>query len=321
MALLDEIQRRNRHILGIIPSLVGINVFTSRLVIAQDKAIHPYTLSRSFGQLLIVTAALFLLYCQPLSAQKEPSVKFLQTNTPPSASSRTSATTLDSSWHFELSPYLWFAGTHGTVGILGRNASMHASPGTLLSHLDVGLMGAAEARYKRLVLNGNLQWIRLSDNAALPSPQLAAISADVRVGQLMWNSKLGYRLIDRESVKADANVGVRYWHLGQKISFNPTSQNLRFTGSQDWADVIVGGRVQFPSGDKAVVSLLGDVGGWNATAKLDYTFAGVLGYRIRPKWMLLLGYGYQFVDYRGNNSSVFNVVTSGALIGATYRFK
>src|SRR5215813_6899120 len=88
-------------------------------------------------------------------------------------------------WHLELSPYLWFAGSHGTVGALGHNISMHASPGDLLSHLDIGLMGAAEARYKRFVLNGNLQWIRLSDDHALSLSQIGITSADVRVGQLV----------------------------------------------------------------------------------------------------------------------------------------
>lgn len=44
-------------------------------------------------------------------------------------------------WHFELSPYIWFAGTHGTVGALGRDASLHATPSDLLSHVNFGIMG------------------------------------------------------------------------------------------------------------------------------------------------------------------------------------
>jgi hypothetical protein len=321
MALRNTIKLNLLSLLKRIPySPVLDSLSKLRAVTDQSRTIDPYKLKKVLSQLLI-TVPVCLLFCQPLIAQKDSSVNYLRTDAPSSASGRTSATSLDSNWHFEVSPYLWFAGAHGTVGVLGRNASIHASPGDLLSHLNVGLMGASELRYKRLVLNGNLIWIRLSDSAALPYPRFAATSADVRVGELMWTSKLGYRVIDRKSLKADANVGARYWHLGQRLDFNPTPQNLSFNGSQDWTDIIVGGRVQFPSGDKAVVSLFGDVGGWNASAKLDYAFAGVLGYRIHPKWMLLAGYGYQFIDYRGSNSYVFNVVTSGALFGATYRFK
>jgi hypothetical protein len=128
-------------------------------------------------------------------------------------------------------------------------------------------------------------------------------------------------VIDHKKFKADANVGVRYWHLGQKLNFNPSILGLNFNFSQSWADIVVGGRVQLPMGKKTVIDLLGDVGGWNATAKLDYQFAALLGYKVCPRWTLVAGYRYLFVDYRPTNLSVFNVVTSGALIGATYTFK
>jgi hypothetical protein len=201
---------------------------------------------------------------------------------------------------------------------------MHASPGDLLSHADIGLMGAAELRRKRFVLTGDMLWMRLSDSRALPALSalgLGAVSADVRVGQFVWTSKGGYRVIDRKKFKADATVGVRYWHLGQELNFNPSTLGINFNGSQSWADILVGGRVQLPLGKKAVIDLLGDVGGWNASAKLDYQFATLLGYKLSPKWTLGAGYRYLFVDYRPTNLSVFNVVTSGAVLGLTYKFK
>jgi hypothetical protein len=245
-----------------------------------------------------------------------------ETQTSTSSSGKTSSqANEDGGWHFSLSPYLWFAGAHGTVGALGRRASMHASPGDLLSHANFGLMGAAEARYNRLLLNGDMLWIRLTDSHALPFPGLGATSADVRVGQFMWTSKAGYRAIDHKKIKADATVGVRYWHLGQKLSFNPSLLGLNFNGSQNWADILVGGRVQLPAGKKTVIDVGGDVGGWNATAKLDYQFAAVLGYKICPKLTLAAGYRYLFVDYRPTNLSVYNMVTSGAVLGATFHFK
>jgi hypothetical protein len=51
---------------------------------------------------------------------------------------------------------------------------------------------------------------------------------------------------------------------------NPSLLGLSFTPSQNWADIVLGGRVLLPAGQKASVSLSGDVGGWNATSKLDY---------------------------------------------------
>jgi hypothetical protein len=63
------------------------------------------------------------------------------------------------------------------------------------------------------------------------------------------------------------------------------------------------------------------VGGWNATAKLDYQFATLLGFKISPKWTLQAGYRYLFVDYRNGVRGVYNMVTSGAVLGATWNIK
>lgn len=270
---------------------------------------------------MIAAILLSCLLCRPARAQEpRPSARDTQTQTSASTSGKTAAAE-DSGWHFSLSPYLWFAGAHGTVGARGHNLSIHASPGDLLSHADIGLMGAAEARRKRFLLAGDMLWVRISDSKALPFPGLGAISANATVGEFVWTSNLGYRVIDQKTIKADASVGVRYWHLGQKLNFNPSILGLNFNGSQSWADIVVGGRVQVPAGKKTVINLLGDVGGWNATAKLDYQFAALLGYRICPKWTLLAGYRYLFVDYRPTNLSVYNIVTSGALLGLTYTFR
>lgn len=274
------------------------------------------------GRVLVLTATLSLLYCWPMTAQENPSTVVTQTETPSSASGKTSSPlNNDDGWHFDLSPYIWFAGAHGTVGARGRNVSIHASPGDLLSHADIGLMGAAEVRRKRFLLAGDLVWIRISDSRGLPLAVPGSVSADVRVGQLLWDSKLGYRVIDRKKMKADASVGASFWHLGQKLNLNPSLLGRNLTASQNWADIVIGGRVRLPVGEKASVDLLGDVGGWNATAKLDYQFAALLGYKIARKWTLLAGYRYLFIDYRPGNSSVINLVTSGALIGATYHIR
>ncbi len=280
----------------------------------------------SFEKIVILATTLCLLHCAPLSAQENHSVA-AQTETLTSASAQTSSSANnnnnDDVWHFDLSPYLWFAGAHGTVGAQGRNVSIHASPGDLLSHLDIGLLGAAEARHKRFLLAGDLIWIRISDSHALPLPfaQPGAVSADARLGELVWTSKIGYRLIDRKKMKVDAAVGTRFWHFGQKLNFNPSLLGRNLTASQNWADILIGGRVQFPAGQKATISLSGDVGGWNATAKLDYQFLTVLGYKLSEKWVLQAGYRYLFLDYRPGSSSDLNLVTSGAVIGVTYHVK
>jgi hypothetical protein len=268
--------------------------------------------------LLIVAGSIVGAICT--NGQTQPTPIDAESETAPQSADPTntsSSGSYDQGWRLDLSPYLWFAGTHGTVGVLGRDASVHASAGDLLSHFNFGLMGAAEAQLGRFLLNGDLLWIRLSDGSALPFPGLNATSVDVRVGQFVWTSKIGYRLIDRTKFKADANVGARYWHLGQQLNLNPSILGLNINHSQSWADIVVGGRVELPLGPKVSITALGDVGGWNATAKLDYQFAGLLNFKVSPKWTISSGYRYLSVDYR-NRNSIYNMVTSGAVIGLTY---
>jgi hypothetical protein len=279
---------------------------------------------KKFQLLQIPMATMFFFFSGIVAAQDEPSAIKTQTETLNSDSGSPQGTASPnnaSSFHFDISPYLWLPGAHGVVGVLGRDAGFSASPGDLLSHLDFGLMGTADASYKRFVLNGDMIWIRLSDSHALPFPGLSAISADARAGQFVWTSKVGYRLIDHEKIKADANVGVRYWHLGEKLSFNPSILGLSFNTSQQWADIIVGGRIQIPLGEKVVFNVLGDVGGWNATANSDYQIAGVLGYRLSSRWTIEGGWRYLYVDYRPTSGSIYNMTTAGVLFGATYRIK
>lgn len=272
--------------------------------------------------LFAAVATLGLAFCRTASAQQQVALTETEAQTSRASSGKTSpAPAEDRGWHFALSPYLWFAGAHGTVGALGHNLSIHASPGDLLSHADFGLMGSAEARRQRFLLTGDMLWIRLSDSKAIPFRGLGAVSADARVGEFVWTSKGGVRVIDSKKIKADALVGVRYWHLGQKLNFNPSILGINFNGSQSFADILVGGRVQLPAGKKAVIDLAGDVGGWNASAKLDYQFATLLGYKLSPKWTLVAGYRYLFVDYRPSIRSVYNVVTSGAVLGVTWNIK
>lgn len=282
----------------------------------------------SSSKRLLVPAAFILsaisLYSQTAPTQAQTySESESSTNWSSSAANSTDSSSPETNaagWHFELSPYLWFAGTHGTVGALGRNASVHASAWDILQHFNFGLMGGAELRHDRFLLYGDMLWIRLSDSKALPFPGLAATSADVRVGQFLWTSKVGYRVIDREKFKADADIGSRYWHLGQRLNLNPSILGLNVTASQGWADIVLGGRVEVPVGPKLSLTVLGDVGGWNATAKLDYQFAGLVNFKVSPKWTIGAGYRYLFVDYR-SGANLYNMVTDGAVLGVTYRFK
>ncbi len=196
-----------------------------------------------------------------------------------------------SDWHFAVSPYLWLPGVHGTVGAKGHEASIHASPGDLLSHFRFGLMGLVDTRYKRIVMPVDMMWIRLGDNRALPLTD-EVLNAQVKGQEFILTPKIGYRLVDSEIVKIDALTGFRYWHFGESLRLSTSDNSVKFSSSQNWVDPVVGGRILANLSPKVSVSIGGDVGGWNTGSLLDYQFAGILGYRIKPAVVLQAGYRY-----------------------------
>ena len=212
---------------------------------------------------------------------------------------------------------------HGTIGALGRDVSVHATPGDLLSNFRFGLMGGFEARYKRIVLPLDLMWIRLEDDKALPFPNLMATKAKLTGSELLLTPKIGYRLLDEKRIKIDALTGFRYWHFSENLKFVPSNLNLNFSGSQNLVDPLVGGRVQLGLTPKIMANVLGDVGGWGTGSQLEYQVAGVLGYKIKPKWTLQAGYRYLSIDYRNSNhgGTVVYLITNGVIFGATIDLK
>jgi len=226
-------------------------------------------------------------------------------------------------WRISVTPYLWFPGVHGNIGALDRDVSVHASAIDVLSHFRFGLMAFADARWKRLVLPLDVFWVRLEDDKALPFPNLAARTADVKAGAFILTPKVGYRLADEEKIKFDVLTGFRYWHLSQDLRFSPSSLNLNISPSQNWVDPLVGVRIQTPLSKKFEVNLTGDVGGWGVGSELDYQVAGFLGYKVKENVTLQAGYRYLDVSYhaRGARDFLFDVALSGVAFGVTINLK
>lgn len=222
----------------------------------------------------------------------------------------------DDKWNIVAAPYLWFPGVHGSVGPTDRELSVHATPGDLLSHFRFGLMGGVEFSRKRLLLPVDVMWVRLGDTHPLPLEEVTSV--EFKAQEFILTPKIGYRVLDQDKIKVDALTGFRFWHVAESLDFNPSA--LNFSSSENWADPLVGGRIQIALSPKVVVNILGDVGGWGAASQLDYQVVGLIGYKIKTSVTLQAGYRYMGVDYR-NGGFTFNVITSGAMLGATMNLK
>lgn len=224
----------------------------------------------------------------------------------------------EAGWHVGISPYLWFAGVHGTVGALGHEGSVHASFGDIFTYFNIGLMFALEPRYNRIVMPFDFMWMKLSDDKALPF-EVGPTSVKAKINQVMFAQKIGYRVIDSEKLKLDGLVGFRYWHMGTTLTLQPQVAN-GFYESATWADVVAGARFQAMLSKKVVFTVLGDAGGGGANS--DYQVVGLLGWKCK-KLTLQGGWRYLSVNYRpgGSASFIYDMATSGLIFGVTIPLK
>jgi hypothetical protein len=237
------------------------------------------------------------------------------TGTPPSKSSAAS----DDGWHLGVTPYLWFASANGTVGALGRDASVNASFGDIFSKFNIGLMGVFEARKKRLILNTDFMWLKLSDDSALPINEIGIQSIKTKATQVILTPKVAYRVMDQQKVKVDGTLGIRYWHLSNDLTFQPQIAN-GISDSANWVDVVAGARIQVPLSPKALVTVLGDAGAGGANS--DYQVAGLFGYKFKEKFVFQGGWRYLSVNYRpSGNGFIYDMGMNGPIIGVTINFK
>lgn len=266
-------------------------------------------------------ALLSFFVCALATAQQQPGA---DASNQPAAGTPAANTAADSdpAWHTNLTLYLWFPGTHGTVGANGYDVGFRASATDLLSHFRFGLMGAVGAQRGRFVTLTDLLWVRLAANhqAVLPVPGLPPLTAQAKFGEFILTPEFGYRLLDGEKFKIDAIGGVRYWHLGSSLQFSPSVRGINFSGAANWADPLMGARFQMPLAPRVLVTILGDAGGWGAGSQLDYQIVGALGLKLSPKWTLDAGYRYLYVNYRPG-SFIYDTAMSGVLLGVTYSFR
>jgi hypothetical protein len=272
-------------------------------------------------------AVMALLFCpltwaedgpatQPVSVNAEPlSINVPAPSPQPGASN---ASEPNDVWHFAIAPYIWFAGMHGTVGARGYDTSVHASFSDIFNYLNLGLMVAAEPRYKKFSAPVDFMWMKLSDNKALPFEE-GPTSVKAKVNEDLLTPKGAYRLVDGKMIKVDGNVGIRYFHLGTTLTFVPGTYVSSVYQSANWVDVVSGARIQAALSPKMRVTILGDAGAGGAD--LDYQIGAFLGYKVKRNVVLQAGWRYLAVNYRPQNTFVYDVATSGLLLGATIALK
>jgi hypothetical protein len=294
----------------------GIMNMLSRLAIVT--LIGSLSISVSAAQVLAQKSDSDKMANQPFTEDNGPAEDGVPPQAPSAPTPQSATTDADGGWHFIVSPYLWFAGMHGTVGARGHDVSVHADFSDIFKYFNIGLMGAVEPRHKKFGAPVDFIWMKLSDDQGLPF-EVGPTSIKVKINQTLLSPKVAYRLLDSEKIKIDGNFGIRYFHLGTTLTLEPAGVLPTFDQSANWVDCVGGGRILATLSPKVLLTILGDAGAGGAD--LDYQVGGGLGYKIKPNMMLQVGWRYLDVNYRPKSTFVYDTATNGLLIGMTFNVK
>jgi opacity protein-like surface antigen len=232
-------------------------------------------------------------------------------------------------WHYEFTPYLMTAGLNGDVGVRGVTTPVDASFGDILDNLDAGFMGHFMAGKGPWTLGLEAVYMNLeseSSGAVTGPGGMVSVGGrlDVDTSLYIYQGTVAYRVLD-DATRVDLLGGVRFTELDADlrvaVDFTPGivfpgGDNV-VSGSESWADFVVGARVLHPLNDTWALMGYADLGGGGS----DFTYqlmAGVnwaFGENLSAK----LGWRYLDWDYE-DGGSVWDMAASGPYLGLGIRF-
>ena len=277
---------------------------------------HP---CRKLSALTLSVAIASVLLCAAAMAQgpTELSADTQASNAPPPPSAqKTASPSEDDVWHFDIAPYVFVPGIHGTVGALGHDASVHVSGSDVLSNFNGGFAGFVQARKNRFVLPIDLFWARIGTTQGIPLTDTGQSSVRFLESQIIVTPKAGYRIVDMEHFKVDALIGFRYWHEG--LTVTPRPANVSYADSANWVDGVAGGNFEIDFSPKVWITAGGDAGGGGAS--LDYQAVGTFHVQPKPLIGFFVGWRYLVVNYSGQKGFVFDTAQSGPVVGLNLQF-
>jgi len=180
----------------------------------------------------------------------------------------------ESNWDFNLEPlYLWMVDMEGEVGIGPVTSNPYVPFSDIFDNLEAVFTVHFEATHRS---NWGLffDYNYLDVGASGPGPGLTTINIDM-TATIMEVGGL-YR-IENGPHNFDLLGGVRYTKLEPDVTITPPGGKRGL--SEDWYDPIVGVRYFYDFGNKWMLSLRGDIGGFGVGCDFTWNVAALVHFQ------------------------------------------
>lgn len=229
----------------------------------------------------------------------------------------------ESDWVFTAAPYLWLAGISGDVAAFGApEIDIDVSISDVLKHLDMGLMGAGEARNGRFSFAGDFMWAKLSGKQDIDLGLGFGSEVKLTAENWMVTGLGGYSVVYGDGGNLDVVAGARLWAVDNTLKFSGGGP-LDFTGTikddETWVDPVVGLKGRANISPDFFVTGWALAGGFGVSSKFMWDVMGSVGYDFNDTFSMTAGYRGVGVDYH-NDGFVYDVVQSGPILGFVFKF-
>lgn len=230
--------------------------------------------------------------------------------------------TKDSDWHVVWHPlYLFASSLNGTAGAGGLTMPVDAGFGEIIDEVNFAYASALDVRKNHVGALADLQYINLGDSKTF-APGLLFSGAELSAKTFILDPEVYYRVKESDRGSFDAMVGLRYWHLSNKITFLPgLLPGTTVKDSDNWADPIFGGRIilNLDKDKKWFLPIKGDVGGGGGS-ELTWQAFGGLGRNVGKRYQFLFGWRGLGVDRR-NGTKIFDMKFHGPVMSFAIKLR
>ena len=228
-----------------------------------------------------------------------------------------------SPWSFRVSPYMWFAGVSGDVGVNSNLPVIDVDVGfseifKAIDWFPPPVMLSGEVRYGRFAFLSDLMFLGLeAGDSKTRGP--VSVAGELDMDMVIWTFGGSFRAVEYGPATLDLLAGGRLWNVDATAKLTGPLAARQRSGSETWVDPIIGisGRIELGSG--FALQAEGDVGGFGLVSDIDWQLLGTIQYQVADYLTLDAGYRYLAVDF-DDGGFLFDVALSGPIIGASIRF-
>jgi len=223
-------------------------------------------------------------------------------------------------WEYTFAPYLVMAAMSGELGVKGYEVDVDMSGSDIFSNLQAGFNGYFEARKGNWGFGVDVIYMGLgtSTDYVNVDPSQAAFT---------------FVAIRRLAPTVDLNVGARWNVLRSRIEFkdnSPIQPGNTVEETKQWVDPIVGIHWKQPLGERWLLSLPANVGGFGIGSDIAVDIFPTLQFKVGEKIWLGGGWRYLYMKYKtgydddvpvlSDEPFLYDMTTTGPVIGMAFRF-